>query len=203
MTACRLRIAGRCVIVAAATALFAETGYAATTLEAVAARADVAVETVYKRFGSKSALLSAILEPAITGTENELDLLDQPLIGEVRSATEQRQQIRLLARFSRSILERTAPTHRILRSAAAVDPLASAAQAADGERRRATQAAYIDLLLANGPLRPGLERATAADTYSVLANPATFELLVGERGWSSQKYEQWLGDTLALLLLGP
>lgn len=188
---------------AAATALFAETGYAATTLEAVAARADVAVETVYKRFGSKSALLSAILEPAITGTENELDLLDQPLIGEVRSATEQRQQIRLLARFSRSILERTAPTHRILRSAAAVDPLASAAQAADGERRRATQAAYIDLLLANGPLRPGLERATAADTYSVLANPATFELLVGERGWSSQKYEQWLGDTLALLLLGP
>ena len=191
----------RQAILDAAAVLFTDPGYSSTTIEAIAQRADVANETVYKRFRNKPALLLAILEPAIVGHADGADLLDQPAIAEIRSAGHQREQLHLLARFSRGILERTLPAQRILASAAVSDPVAADLQRRDRDRRRATQEAYIDLLLANGPLPSGLSRAEAADTYGVLANPHTFELLVVQRGWSPEQYERWLGDSLAHLLL--
>ena len=190
-------------IVDAATALFDARGYAATTMEAIAERADVAVETVYSRFGSKANLLDAILEPAIVGVTDGRDLFDLPEITEVRRCRDQRTQLRMLARFSRGILERSATAHRILRSAAASDPTAAELQRRDGERRGHGQRIYIDMLLTNGSLRDGLTPDDAAATYSALSNPNSYALLVGERSWTADKFEQWLGDSLTLLLLGP
>jgi AcrR family transcriptional regulator len=186
----------------AATALFDSRGYATTTMEAIAERADVAVETVYSRFRTKVNLLDAILEPAIVGTADGRDLLDRPEIAEIRQCPEQRTQVRMLAHFSRGILERTAVAHRILRSAAASDPRAAELQRRDAQRRGHGQRAYINMLLANGPLRDGLNAADAAATYSALSNPNTYTLLVRERAWTADKFEQWLGDSLTLLLLG-
>lgn len=191
----------RRVILEAATTLFLDPGYPATTIDAVADRADVAVETVYKRFRSKSGLLTAILEPAIVGNEEGLDLLELPEVTEIRRSTDQREQVRLLARFSRRILERTRRGHRILTSAAASDPAAAAIRATDLDRRHATQSAFVEMLMANGPLRAGMSPSTAADTYGVLANPATYALLIEHRGWTPEQYERWLAATLTRLLL--
>ncbi len=107
----------------------------------------------------------------------------------------------MLARFSRGILQRTAVAHRILRSAAASDPTAAELQRRDAKRRGDGQLVYIQMLLANGPLRDGLTADDAATTYSALSNPNTYALLTSERGWNSDKFEQWLGDSLTLLLL--
>ncbi len=188
-------------ILEAAAALFDERGYASTTIEAIAADADVAVETVYSRFGNKATLLEAILEPAIVGANDGRDLFDRPEIADIRSCRDQRAQIRMLARFSRGILERTAVAHRILRSAAASDAKAAELQRRDTKRRGDGQRVYIDMLLANGPLREELTPEEAAATYSALSNPSTYALLVGERGWTPHHFEQWLGDSLTLLLL--
>jgi AcrR family transcriptional regulator len=190
-------------ILEAATALFDSHGFAATTMEAIAERADVAVETVYSRFRSKANLLDAILEPAIVGVTDGRDLFDLPEIAQVRQCPDQRAQIRMLARFSRGILERTAVAHRILRSAAAADAAAADLQRADATRRGHGQRLYIDMLCSNGPLREGLTPDDAAATYSALSNPNTYALLVGEREWTADKFEQWLGDSLTLLLLAP
>jgi AcrR family transcriptional regulator len=188
-------------IVEAATALFDARGYAATTMEAIAERADVAVETVYSRFRTKANLLDAILEPAIVGVTDGRDLFDLPEIWQIRQCPDQRTQIRMLAHFSRGILERTAVAHRILRSAAASDPAAANLQRADAKRRGDGQRLYIDMLNSNGPLRDGLTPEDAAGTYSALSNPNTYALLVGERQWTAERFEQWLGDSLTLLLL--
>jgi len=187
--------------VESATALFDARGYALTTMEAIAERADVAVETVYSRFRSKANLLDAILEPAIVGVTDGRDLFDLPEIAQVRQCPDQRTQIRMLAHFSRSILERTAVGHRILRSAAASDAAAAELQRADAKRRGDGQRIYVEMLLANGPLRDGLTPGDAAGTYSALSNPNTYALLVGERDWSADKFEEWLGASLTLLLL--
>ncbi len=188
-------------IVEAATAFFDARGYAATTMEAIAERADVAVETVYSRFRTKANLLDAILEPAIVGVTDGRDLFDLPEISQIRQCPDQRTQIRMLAHFSRGILERTAVAHRILRSAAASDPAAANLQRADAKRRGDGQRLYIDMLNSNGPLRDGLTPEDAAGTYSALSNPNTYALLVGERQWTADRFEQWLGDSLTLLLL--
>lgn len=190
-------------IVEAATSLFDTCGFAGTTMQAIADRADVAVETVYSRFRSKANLLDAILEPAIVGVSDGRNLLDLPEVAHIRRCPDQRKQVRMLASFSRGILERSAEAHRILRSAAASDSPAADLQQADAKRRGDAQRAYIDMLVANGPLRDGLSPDDAGATYSALANPNTYALFVGERGWTADRYEAWLGDSLSLLLLAP
>src|SRR4051812_3522000 len=54
-------------IIAAARAAFLEQGYAATTIAAIAERARVSVETVYKTFGGKPGLVRAIYERGLAG----------------------------------------------------------------------------------------------------------------------------------------
>jgi AcrR family transcriptional regulator len=188
-------------ILDAAMALFSTSGYAATTIDAIARRADVAVETVYSRFGSKAAILDAILGPAIVGTHDAVALADLPELVEIGQTTDQREQLRLLARVSRGVLERTDQVHLILRNAAASDSNAAALQRADTERRRRGQSAYIDLLIANGPLRDAITASAAADTYAALANPMTYDFLTVDCGWTPDAYEAWLADTLTRALL--
>lgn len=188
-------------IVDAATSLFLANGYAGTTLQAIAATAGVAVETVYSRFRNKANLLAAILEKGVVPSEDGRDILDQPEVEQIRTTSDQRKQLELLAAFSRGILERTHAAHRILRSAAEADDTAAELQNRDTRRRISGQRIYIDLLLANGPLRDGLSADEAAGTYSALANPDTYTFLVGLSGWSADRFEEWLAESLVRLLL--
>lgn len=188
-------------IIDAATSLFLSRGYAGTTLQAVAAKAGVAVETLYSRFRNKANLLSAILEKGLVGTDAARDILEQPEIEQIRRSRNQQEQLRLLAAFSSGILGRTDVAHRILRSAAAVDSAAAQLQQRDNLRRVEGQRIYIELLLANGPLTEGLTPEEAADTYSAFASPETFAFLVGDRGWTADRFEQWLAGTLTRTLL--
>ena len=50
---------------AAARALFIDRGYVATTIDAIADRADVSPETVYSTFGNKRSLLSALVDNTV------------------------------------------------------------------------------------------------------------------------------------------
>lgn len=186
-------------IIDAATTLFLDRGYAPTTIEAIAESADVAVETVYSRFRNKATLLEAILEPAIVGSDDGSDIFDRPEIAKIRSTGEQRSQISQLAAFSRGILERSHVGHRILASAAAVDPNAAELQRRDTVRRITGQKRYIAMLLANGPLQLSAEDASA--TYSALSNPNTYALFTRDLGWSPAQFQSWLEHTLASLLV--
>lgn len=193
----------RQAILQAASKLFAGQGFGATTISAIAAEADVAAETVYSRFGNKLTLLSEILETAIVGNAPRVDVLELPEIAAIRAISDQRTQLARLAHLSRGILERTALGHRILRNSGTADPALAEFVAADRHRRHRHQTAYIAMLLVNGPLREGMSVADAAAIYGALANPDTYAELTSHRGWSSNRYEQWLGDTLTLLLLPP
>ena len=188
-------------ILEAATALFLERGYAAATMEAIAAGAGVAVETVYSRFRSKVNLLAAILEVGIVGADDGRDLFERSEIAQIRAASDQCTQLRRLAAFSKDILERTDTAHRILHTAAAADPTAARLRESDTLRRREGQRVYIDMLLEKGPLRHGLTPEHAADTYSVLSSPETYAFLVGERGWTPEQFQHWLAETLIGALL--
>ena len=193
----------RQAILQAASELFAAQGFAATTIGAIAVEADVAAETVYSRFGNKLTLISEILETAIVGNAPRVDVLDLPEIAAIRAITDQPTQLARLAHLSRGILERTALAHRILRSSGTADPSLAEFVAADRQRRHRHQAAYIAMLLHNGTLREGLSAADAAATYSALANPDTYAELTSHRAWSPDHYENWLSDTLTVLLLPP
>ncbi len=187
----------------AASRLFAARGYAATTIDSVATEADVAVETVYARFKNKRNLLDAYLDTTIVGDSEPVPLLDRPEVRAVAAATDQREQLRLLARIMRGVLERNAPVHAVLRTAIAVDPELENLAAEDDTRRKATHRAFVDMLASRGPLRDGLSTSDAIDTMSAIANPDTYAYLTRRRGWTPARIERWLADSLALLLLPP
>lgn len=186
-------------IVEAARALFTDPGYSATTIEAVAERADVAVETVYSRFKNKANLLSAVLGTAVTGTRDATALLATPDYRAVAASTDQREQIDLMAQLSRRVLERVSGTHRILETAGTRDALDALDQQL--EYRIEVQRRLIDLLLANGPLREGLSADEAGATYASLASPTNYRMLTGKHQWSADRFEAWLASSLKRLLL--
>lgn len=191
----------RRAILDAAGALFADRGYAATTIEAIAHAADVSVETVYARFGNKRALLAAYVDVSIVGDAEPVPLLEREPVRAIAAETDQRRQIRLLAHLARTILERAEPAQRALAGAAAADRALDELAAIDDQRRRTTHRAFIQMLLDNGPLRPGLSLDDATDTYSALSNPGTYSFLTRRRGWTADQFETWISDCFEHLLL--
>ena len=53
-----------------------------------------------------------------------------------------------------------------------------------------------------GLLSPGLDVDRAADVLWTINHPNTWQLLVVQRGWTPEQYEQWSGDAACRELLG-
>lgn len=191
----------RQAILDAAGDLFAERGYAGTTIDAIAEAADVAVETVYARFGSKRGILVAYLDVSIVGDDDPVPLLERDAVRAVAAEADQYRQVRLLAQLARSILERADRAQQALLGAAASDRSLDELVALDDQRRRVTHRAFVEMLRRNGPLRPGLSLEEATDTYSALSNPGTYAFLTRRRGWTPDQFEKWIGDSFEALLL--
>lgn len=187
-------------IVDAATRLFVERGYVQTTIESIADAADVAVETVYARFRNKTNLMIAVKDAAVT-ERGQVPLGRRPELDALAAEPDQRQQVEIAAALSRGMLERISPVYAALRDAAAADDGLSAHLAGEIDRRRKFQRTIVKLIAATGPLRQGLTVENAADTYSALANPDLYLLLITHHRWSASRYQAWLADGIRHLLL--
>jgi AcrR family transcriptional regulator len=179
--------------------LFADVGYQRTTIDAIAAAADVSVESVYAHFKNKRTILENFLDVSVAGDHEPVPVLERSEVQELSEIADQRELIDRLAQLSRTILERAAPAHRALRSAAPSDPKIESLLEADQERRRAGQTAFVTMIAKRGKLRTPLEEAV--DLYWALASPELYGLLVRTRRWSPDQYESWLADTLSRTLL--
>jgi AcrR family transcriptional regulator len=190
-------------VVEAANRLFVDRGYRATTIESIADAADVSVETIYKRFGNKAGLLKAAREVAVAAAPEPQAFFSFPSVPideAISAAVGQEAQLRTLAELSCRRLERLAPFHRMLRNAGTGDPELAEFVAEDHANRRKSQRANIRVIADAGPLRLDVEKA--ADTYSALANPDVFLLLIDQFGWTARAYRHWLAETVTRLLLG-
>ena len=190
-------------IVESARELFATRGYSATTMEAIADRAAVSVETVYLAFKTKAALLARVVDVALAGDEAAVPLAERPLFQEVRNERDQRKQVRLLARNARRVLERAGALQWALLLASGHEP--DIAQLVDtyNRRRLETMTMFAGWVAANGPLMDGMTVEQAGQTYWTLSSTEVHHMLRSRLGYSADAYEQWLGDQLERTLLTP
>lgn len=188
-------------IVQAARELFIARGYAGATIEAIGQEAGVAVETVYAAFGSKRAILARVLEVAVGGDERPIPILERDGPRAVLRETDQHRQIEGFTADMYAIMSRAAPVFEVMRAAAKTEP--DIRSLLDGilEGRLQGMTAFVRGLMKNGPLRPGLTAAKAAETVWAVSSGEVFTLLVAERGWSEAEYKRWLADALTRLLL--
>ncbi len=187
--------ATRQAIMQAARKLFVQQGYQTTTLQAIAREATVAVPTLYAVFGSKAAILSALVKSA--GADEEIRALAKAAFAE----TDPKRQLRAAAHVIRSILERDADIIDLLWQAGGGDPDLAAAWRQSHRQQLARQGELLQLLAQKGSLKSHLTIQTATEIHWALSSPEVYRLLVGEQGWTPQRYEDWLAEATATLLL--
>ncbi|WP_017623085.1 TetR/AcrR family transcriptional regulator [Nocardiopsis chromatogenes] len=187
--------ATRTRIARAAADLFVEAGYAATSVQAIAARAGVAAQTVYYTFTTKSAVLTAALDLAVAGDDEPVPTLDRPWVHEALAAAPG-EQLRRQAEGAAAVFARVAPLLEVVRSAAPADPDLEAVWRANTEQRLAVQRVFTGALADKGALREDLTPDRAADIALALLSPEVYTLLTGARGWTPDEWTAWAADAL-------
>jgi AcrR family transcriptional regulator len=183
-------------MLAAAGRLLAAHGYAGTTIAAIAREAGVAAETVYAAFGNKRTLVGELVRTSVRGA-GSAPAAEQAGAAAVAAATDRREQVRLFAADVVERLERVGPVLQAL-AAAAEPELADLLASVDRDRLEGLRR-FVGMLERGGPLRVGAD--AAAETVWALASPELHGMLVVRRGWSRERYCDWLADTLAAALL--
>jgi AcrR family transcriptional regulator len=188
-------------ILDAAQRLFERQSYAATTMAAIAAEAGVALKTVYVAFDTKSGVLRALWNLLLRGDEDDVPVMDRGWYREVLEEPDPERKLRLNARNSRAVKLRIAPVMEVIRSAAPLDPDIGALWSRIQSDFHDNQRSVVKALDEIRGLRPGLGVDRAADILWALNHPDLWQLLVGQRGWTPDEYEQWFGDAACAQLL--
>ncbi|MGD9894912.1 MAG: TetR/AcrR family transcriptional regulator [Dehalococcoidia bacterium] len=181
-------------IARAARRLFAEQGYARTSMAAVAVAAGVANRTVYAAFGTKQAILAAICDAWLA--EADVFALGAQALAEPDAG----RRLALVARLNRQQWERGTDVVALLDAAATTDRDV-ARMLAGWKAQRGRILAEIVTGIA-GHLAGGLDEAMAAAILRGLSAAEIYRELVEGAGWSADHYEQWLAALFVRELLG-
>ena len=189
----------------AALELFSTRGYAATSLQTIADAAGLHVQTIYQTYGSKPAVLAAACELARAGGDDDPEVppTEWPWVQALLAETDPARQIAGFATHMRTTAPQAGPLVAEIRSAARSDPDLANFLAHAEAGRYLGPSGVAALLAGKGALRAGIDVERAADTIYAVSSYEGYELLVNERGWTADAYEQWLTTTLCDLLLEP
>ena len=187
-------------IVRAATELFFEHGYHATSITRIAAAAGVAVQTIYNSIGSKRDVLSRVLDYAAAGERAPVPV-PTFMREQAESESDPAQIIDQLVTFWLGALKRTAPVFRVIREAAAVDPDAAALEHERARRRLRNYETAARLLKGRGALRDDLTVDQAAAAIFAVGHPETYRTLVLDGTWNERQWADWASTTIKTALL--
>lgn len=191
----------RRVVVAAAAELFVRDGYAATTLDAVAAAAGVSRRTVVNAAGAKPALLSLAWDHCLVGDDEPVPMADRPMVTRIVACTDPAEAVRLWVDMIVDVQVRAAGLGAVIEAAADVDADAAALRERAETERLAGARSFAGHLDGIGGLRPGLTPDAAADLIWTLGDGTSYRRLVGLRGWGADAYRDWLRRAAAASLL--
>jgi AcrR family transcriptional regulator len=189
----------RAAILDAARQLFTERGYAATPMTAIADRAGVALDTIYASVGRKPELARLLIETAISGTDQAIPAEQRDYVRAIQAAPDAGTKIAIYAAAVAAIAPRLTLVLAIIQQAARDEPELVRLWDQIAERRAANMRRFVADLAAAAPLR--LDPDQAADVVWATNSAEMYQLLVGQRGWSPQRYERFLADTWRRLLL--
>jgi AcrR family transcriptional regulator len=188
-------------VLAAARKLFVADGYGATTIQAIADEADVAVQTVYAVFGNKRSILAELLDVSIAGDDAQIVVNAREWMRPVWEAPTAADRLRAYAAAVRRIMDGAGDVFAVVAAAATIDPEVVELADVTEQRRRAGARSVIDSVRSIGTLRPGLTLQRAIDVLWLLNSPTVFAHLVRRAGWSLDQYQAWLADTMVNQLL--
>jgi AcrR family transcriptional regulator len=188
----RVRIAAR--------RLFDARGYDGASIAAIADEAGVSAESVYAHFGNKRTLLGELMRRAVRG-DDAAPVPEQRGPRAIALETDQREQLRMFAADIVLRLERAAPLMAVVSGASRSDPELAELFTQLHADRLSNLGRLVAALEANGQLL--LDTDAATETVWALTSPELHQLLIRVRGWTRDRYCEWLATALTGLLLPP
>lgn len=190
--------ATRTRIVQAAGSLFIERGYVATTIDSVADRAGVVVQTIYNAIGNKSAVLNAVFDATVAGAQSPTPVAEF-MSERMESASDLEEAVGVLADWLADVNVRAHEMHQLIRQAAAVD-----ADVADFERARALKRLHNyeeagRRFRALGGLGDELNDSEVAASIWAVGHPDAYRALVLDSAWTPAAYRKWLRGAIGAI----
>lgn len=181
----------RAAIVRAARDLFIEQGYGHTTMTDVARRAGVSVETIHKSVGTKAVLLHQAWDITVGGDDEDVVFHERPEVLAIRSEPDLARRLMLHAEFSTTTAQRIAPFQLMVQSAAGADAAAAAMLEEIGRQRLVGIGVMAAEAATTGQLAVSEEECR--DVLWSMTDGMLWHRLVNERGWSNERFAEWLG----------
>jgi AcrR family transcriptional regulator len=180
--------------------LFCEQGFRATTMETIADRAGVAVQTLYFTFHTKDALLQEVHNRTVLGEEGTPPQRQEWHLAAMAEPDVHR-AVEMLVRGNSQILHRVAPMMPVFHSVSAD---AAGKVFRKGEQRRRDGCRVLaDELVAKAPMAPGMTADGVSDLLFVLLGPQTYRSFVIELGWTREQWADWTTHALVRDIFGP
>ncbi|MCR5976232.1 TetR family transcriptional regulator [Gordonia jinghuaiqii] len=181
--------------------LFVTRGYAATTVAEIARRAGVVPDTVYTAVGRKPALFRELIELALSGTDRPVPGARRDYVARMRAEIDARRKLAVYAEAVTAIQGRLAPLFLVLRDAAAADADLRGLWDEITRRRADNMRLLAADLASTGATRTDLTIDEIADIVWTMNSSEYYSMLVTDRGWSEERFAQWLLDAWCRLLL--
>jgi AcrR family transcriptional regulator len=193
--------ATRLRVIEAASRLFIEHGYGATSIDEIAEAAGVGRATVFTSVGGKPLLLRIAYDVALVGDDEPIPLPQRPWARPVRLATSQTERLERYADVIVLVGGRLAPIYEAFRGAASTDPEVRVQWTEILADRRVGAGNVVKMVREHGALRKGLDDESAADIIWILNDPGLYHQLVLQRGWTPERFRSWVAGTMRTQLL--
>jgi AcrR family transcriptional regulator len=193
--------ARRRAVVVAAEALFERDGFRSTTIAAVAERAGVSAESIYKGFGTKAALAKAVFDFVIAGDDEPVPVWRRSEADAIRAEPDIRRKIMLYSRGLAARQQRSAKVQILIRDGGHTDQTLTVLWQQLLAERLTGMTMLGRHLIESGQLREGIELDEVRDVLWTYTAVELYELLVVERGWPLDRYADWIGQAIAAALM--
>jgi len=179
-----------------------ERGYAGATTEAIAAEAGVAAQTIYAIFKNKKRILISLMNVSpSTGVEDHTPMAERPTVQAVSQERDRRRQLQMFAQVVANNLNQISEVFEVMTDAAKTEPDLDRIVQKLNKQRLENMTFAVAQFARNGPFRDNMDEGHARDIVWTLTSGEVFLLLTRERGWSKEKYAEWLADMLIRTLL--
>jgi AcrR family transcriptional regulator len=183
-------------VVVAARDLFETDGYQATTITAVAKRAGVSAESIYKGFGTKAALAKAVFDFVIAGDDEPVPMAERPEAQAIQAEPDVRRKIQLYVDGLARRQERSARVQILIRDGRQHDETLAETWQTLLDERLAGMTMFGRHLLDSGQLRDGITVDEVADVLWTYISVELYELLVLHREWPLERYTTWIAAAI-------
>jgi AcrR family transcriptional regulator len=175
--------------------LFAREGIDRVTIAQIAEKANVGVSTVYALCKSKEGILRELMTAALFGERF------QAARAKLEGVSDPVRLIALTPHVSRAIYEGESSELGLMRGVSAFSPALRKLEQEFEDIRFAMQEDRVRLLFAQSKQAKGLKFEEARRILWMYTSREVYRMLVHEAGWTPDRYQTWLSDTLMKALV--